>query len=520
MGFNFVSIVWLHISLTILNIVFFMYTWELRKMPGSRYFLTVLCAGTYWLICQAFEICAINLETKLFLANIQYIAPIISVGCFSMIAIETTAQINKKTSNAAFSIFIGISVLFQIMVFFFPGLVRQNEHLVFNGLYYTMVKTYGPLFWIMAAYDYLVIVLSLTLLISSLYEKSEVIKKQSKLIIAAVSVPLLANVIQISGNSPLNMDLSPMAFGAASIIVIFGIAKFNLFKIIPVTRSLVIKLMKTGMVVFDTKGNLLDINPAALKLLSIPVLPGVGATINEVFINTPELIRFFDSRREQSSELAFDRNGVSYYCEATLTAIKNTSGREIAWLFQLYDITERKLAEDIIEQAAYHDPLTGLPNRQYFRLMLAQEITLAKMRGKKLSVAFLDLDSFKSINDSYGHEYGDTLLKAVTRRLGGMLREADLIARLGGDEFAIIIPGTSEEDEIAEVGERLLSVFNDEFDLFDLKVLMRASIGFSVFPDDGDSNEVLLRKADKAMYDVKKTGKNNFRTYKEKKEAV
>jgi diguanylate cyclase (GGDEF)-like protein/PAS domain S-box-containing protein len=352
-------------------------------------------------------------------------------------------------------------------------------------------------------------------LIYSIHDKPELIKKQILLVIGAVCVPLIANVIQLMGKSPFNMDLSPIAFGVCAMIIAYGISKFNLFKIIPVARSLVIKLMKAGVAVFDEKGNLLDINPAALRLLSLPEAPAVGTNIEEVFSNAPQLIRFFDSRRELSSELSFERNGVSYYCEASLTAIKNPSGKEIAWLFQLYDITERKLAEDIIEQAAYHDPLTGLPNRQYFQLMLSQEITLARMRGKKLAVAFLDLDNFKAINDGYGHEYGDALLKAVTKRLGGVLREADLIARLGGDEFAIIVPGVNEKTEIAAVGERLLGVFKDEFDLSDFKVSMRASIGFSFFPEDGDSNEALLSKADKAMYEVKKAGKNNYRTYKE-----
>lgn len=513
MDFLFVHIAWVHVLLIILNTAFFIYAWEIRKEQGPRYFLAVLITGSYWLLCQAFEFCALDLETKLFWANIQYIAPTLIVAFFSMYAMETTENGGKKTKRLICILLIAVPVFFEIMVMTFPNLVGYDARLVYNGMFTTLSKKYGPLFWTMAIYNYLLLLISLLRLLFSQRDKPSTMRKQMLLVTAAASVTILANIIRLTGNSPYNIDLSPMAFSIAAMIITFGVVRFNLFKIIPIARSLVIMRMKAGMAVFDGKGNLLDLNPALIKLMGIESIPEAGTKIETVFAGAPELIRIFESRREQTSELSIERKGICYYYETSLMAIRSSGGKEIAWLFQLYDITERKLAEDIIEQAAYHDVLTGLPNRQYFQLMLSQEITLAKMRDGKLAVAFVDLDNFKHINDNYGHECGDLMLKAVTKRLSGVLREADMIARLGGDEFAIIIPGVKSDEEIEAIGKRLLSVFEENFNLVEYMVPMHASIGFSIYPEDGDSNEILLRKADKAMYQVKKAGKNNYRSY-------
>jgi len=515
MDYIFVPLLFLHLITLIICIAILVYTWDIKDVPGAHYFIGYVILAEIWVIFQGMEIISTRLELKLIWANIQFLPIMLIPAIFLLYVKESSRRHDKKARPAVDILLIGVALVFSILVWVFPELLRYNVRLVDTGYFQVIAKDYGILFWIMVAYNYALTLIAVLILFKSMHEKTEVLRKQIKITLLAVVFPVIANILQITKLNPFPIDITPFSFCFTAILLSYGIVRYKLFKLVPIARAMVIRVMKSGMVVFDNKGNLLDMNPAAKQLLALGEMPLAGEKIEDVFAKAPQLISLFNSRRDQVSELGFERNGVNYFYETSLTAIKNSGGNEIGWLFQLYDITERKLAEDIIEQAAFHDVLTGLPNRQYFRIMLSQELALAKMRNMQLAIAFVDVDNFKTINDSYGHEYGDTVLRGVTKRLREALREGDIIARLGGDEFAIILPSIDTKNDITAVGERLLAAFESELDLISYKISVHVSIGFSLFPDDGDSYETLLRKADKAMYDVKNSGKNNYGVYKD-----
>jgi len=168
-----------------------------------------------------------------------------------------------------------------------------------------------------------------------------------------------------------------------------------------------------------------------------------------------------------------------------------------------------------LEHLAQHDFLTKLPNRMLLIDRLKQSIKHAKRTKKKINVLFLDLDRFKEINDTYGHEVGDTLLKNVANRLNSCIREEDTIARLGGDEFTIILNSTDEIQTIA-VANKIIDIMHDSITIDDIELHSTFSIGISTFPDDGNSPDILLRNADTAMYEAKDSGKNTYRFYNSK----
>jgi diguanylate cyclase (GGDEF)-like protein len=172
-----------------------------------------------------------------------------------------------------------------------------------------------------------------------------------------------------------------------------------------------------------------------------------------------------------------------------------------------------------IEHLAYHDGLTGLPNRSLFSKLLGQAISLARRNDRRLAVLFLDLDRFKSINDTLGHDAGDQLLQEVARRLRGCLRESDTVARLGGDEFVVLLPEMRSEKEVGIVAQKLLSATAHPFLLAGLEFRVTASIGVSAYPQDGLDEETLTKHADIAMYQAKEDGKNTFRCYSEELNA-
>lgn len=183
-------------------------------------------------------------------------------------------------------------------------------------------------------------------------------------------------------------------------------------------------------------------------------------------------------------------------------------------------VVEEQLAHaERVEYLAYHDGLTGLPNRSLFSKLLSQSIQQAQRYERKLAVLFLDLDRFKQINDTLGHDAGDDLLKEVAKRLRESLRESDTVARLGGDEFVVLVPELEDEKYCATVAQKILSNVAHPFILVGQEFRVTASIGIGVFPQDGLDEQTLKKNADVAMYKAKQEGKNNYQFYSEELNA-
>ena len=178
-----------------------------------------------------------------------------------------------------------------------------------------------------------------------------------------------------------------------------------------------------------------------------------------------------------------------------------------------FDITERRQAEEQVHALAYHDVLTGLPNRLLFGDRLQVATAQAHRGGGRLAVLFLDLDRFKVINDSLGHGVGDRVLQGVAERLQGCVREGDTVARLGGDEFTVILPGIRRAVDAVRAAEKVREALRQPFRLDGCDLFVTASVGVSVYPEDGTDAETLLRNADSAMYRAKEQGRDNCQVY-------
>lgn len=177
-------------------------------------------------------------------------------------------------------------------------------------------------------------------------------------------------------------------------------------------------------------------------------------------------------------------------------------------------IVEEHIAHrERVEHMAYHDPLTGLPNRRLFSELLSPSIVLAQRNGRRLAVLFLDLDGFKHVNDTLGHGAGDQMLQEVAARLEGCLRESDTVARVGGDEFVALLPELEDEKYVATVARKIIAAIGGAFVIRSREFHVTASVGISLYPEDGTDEEALMKCADAAMYQVKGGGKNGFQFY-------
>ncbi len=275
----------------------------------------------------------------------------------------------------------------------------------------------------------------------------------------------------------------------------------------------VVEQTADGVMITDREGVILYVNRAFEAM--------TGYRREECLGNKPRLVRsgFHDSafyRRLWDTILAGKpfrdvfvnrrKDGSLYYEDKTISPMMDARGRITHFVSTGRDITERIQVQERLHRLAYHDPLTGLPNRALFRERLEHALALARRRGNGVAVLFLDLDRFKNVNDTLGHACGDRVLALVAERLRGALRGGDTLARLGGDEFAVLIEGDTSREALSRIGRKLQGLFDPPFFACGHEFHLGLSLGVARYPEDGDDVEGLLKYADMAMYHAKKLG--------------
>lgn len=282
----------------------------------------------------------------------------------------------------------------------------------------------------------------------------------------------------------------------------------------------VIECSLEGIMITDLNSIIVSVNPAFTKL--------TGYTPADVLGKTPAVLSsgrhdqaFYDEMwqqlREQGSwqgEMWNRRKSGEIFPELlTITAITNYLGEVTHYAAMFNDISELKENEERIRQLAYYDVLTGLPNRRLLEDRLHMAMAHARRQHKQMAVLFIDLDRFKRINDSLGHEVGDQLLINVARRLADVVREDDTVARMGGDEFIAVLSDIDSPSHAAQIARRMIERLQESLDILGHELVVTSSIGISIYPDDGDDADLLLKNADIAMYRAKGIGRNTYQLY-------
>jgi len=286
-------------------------------------------------------------------------------------------------------------------------------------------------------------------------------------------------------------------------------------------ESVTLSAAPDGVLWVDNTGRILMANPATETLTGYPAAELVGQNV-DLFLPAHLRARHAESMRgyfltphPRAMGLMdlklLRRDGQLLPVDISLGHWEDEgAGHAIAYI---RDLTERKKFEESLRHQATHDELTGLPNRWLFRLQLNQALARAGRSGLHVAVMFIDLDYFKTVNDSFGHATGDALLVQVGTRIRSVLREKDTLARLGGDEFAILITDLAELDEVVSVAAKVLTSLQAPYRLQDQDVYSGGSLGLAFYPDDAQDSETLLRFADMAMYQAKQAGRGAYAFY-------
>lgn len=209
------------------------------------------------------------------------------------------------------------------------------------------------------------------------------------------------------------------------------------------------------------------------------------------------------------------RNGEVYWSIASISPLHNEHGEITHFIANVEDINDRKNAEATIERLAYYDPLTDLPNRRMLQDRLDLALRRSRRQASGAALLYLDLDSFKHINDSLGHPAGDKLLREMASRFTKTLRDDDVVCRLGGDEFAVVLHDIRHDQDVVPIAQKLLDVAAEPLQLEGREVVVTSSVGIALFPKDGTDSKVLGKHADIALYHAKEEGKNTFRFFSE-----
>lgn len=256
---------------------------------------------------------------------------------------------------------------------------------------------------------------------------------------------------------------------------------------------------------------------SAQRLASAPALE----TVLDEAVDAGRIVRIGDEHEDPKAayRLRRTRLGVPFemgWADGRHLRMCEHATHEDGVICMLTDITDLKLAHDRVAHLASHDALTGLPGRRRFQRSMEQCLHRAQRQGNKLAVLFIDVDRFKWVNDTYGHQAGDRVLRELGRRLRASLRDHDLVARLGGDEFVAIVEGVTGSAQAATSVQRTLAALCEPMRIEADEVRASASIGIAMFPDDGEDAAVLLKKADDACYHAKANGRANFQFFTER----
>ncbi len=275
-----------------------------------------------------------------------------------------------------------------------------------------------------------------------------------------------------------------------------------------------------GITVTDTRGTILSVNPA------FQVITGYSA--QEVLGQTPRILKsgrhdlsFYRDMWAVVTEAGHWRgeiwnrrkNGEVYPEWLTISAVRNESGQITHYVGVFSDISNIKQAQEQIDFLAHHDALTQMPNRTLFRDRLSHALSHATRDQRELAVLFIDLDRFKTVNDSLGHPLGDSLLQEVGARIRRTIRAGDTLARLSADEFVLLLEEHASAREAATVARKLLKALASPVNIADQELVITASIGISLHPNDGNNADTLIHHADRAMFEAKQQGRNNYQFF-------
>ena len=506
-----------------------------RSAPGSHVLSLLLFAMAVW--SWGYAVSWLDLSTTATqLGMMGMYVGVVSVPVLYFIFVLRFTHQEKWLTRTHILLFAAIPVISLFLQW-----TNQYHHLIYRSIEKVEINNVmmvqyvrGPWYTVNTVYSYLIILSALLALIVGMVRTSPLLRRRYYLLLVASSIPWIASLYsELNFSSTHGLDLAPVSFGISGILFAYSVVRSRIMDLIPVARSRLIENMSDGVLVVDARGRIVDINPAMLNILKGKPSSYMGRNVSEIIDSWAEMKEVIWENQDTRTELRL-RHDPSRYMDLRMTPLYDEHNRLSGRIIVSRDITDRKqvekdlvlandhlhtqlieigLLQDQLREQAIRDPLTNLFNRRYLDETLERELSRAEREKYPLCIVMMDLDHFKTVNDVYGHEAGDVVLKSLAEKVMEQCRHGDFACRYGGEEFVLVMPNICIESTSRRARElhQNIEEMNITYGRFNLSVT--TSMGIACYPAHGTTKEELLRAADKALYRSKHSGRNCVSVY-------
>lgn len=482
--------------------------WRRRAMPEAIPLVVLLAAVAEWNLAYGLEIAADGLAAKLFWAKVQYIGIVSApLAVFAFAAAYTGRRRWLAWRRLlALSSVPGVTLALAVTQELHDLLWSSVES---SGAGRPLVLEHGPAFYPGWIWAYILLCAASVHLVAAGVSARRYFRRQAIAVSVAVATPWAANLAYVLGLAPHGFDITTVAFAVTALALSLACMRWDLLDVAPIARDALVEHMRDGMMVLDDHGRVLDCNRAMQAVFTCRAEEAIGLDVEDVLPPAVAAVcRAADGTVTDEGATVVTVNGLrdSRAYEAQIIRLPSHGARS-ARLLLLHDVTAREALAAHLTDQALTDDLTKVGNRRSFIEQTRQALIAASRGYESVAVLFIDLDDFKSINDTYGHDCGDAILIAVARRIEESIRPQDTVARLGGDEFAVLLRQTGDEVAATDVRERIDGALRRSVRVGAQTHLLSASVGVYVARRDGETPESLLRQADRDMYVIKRSAR-------------
>jgi len=490
------------------------YAWRARRtVQGALYLAGLSSAMAVYAFGYAFELASAELSGMLWWSRFQY-AGIAFIPALWLLFVADYSEKNRFLTRSVRTALFALSSLTALLHWTQPlhRLFYVDPHVDATGLFPLLAFGRGPWYWVHQAYVNLVLLISVLLLAASARRPSPIQRRRARIMLAGSTLPWVFYLAYLLGLGPRGLDLTPFGLILAGPVFAWGVFRMRILDLAPIARESIFDGMRDGVIVLDRFGRLVDLNPAAVRIFPGLSREAAGQDLAAVLPKQPPLLDLLKAGAPPEVEIRVDEGQGERFFQVRRSPVLR-GRRLIGHSIILSDITTQHVLREKLRLQASVDDLTGAFNRRHFTEEGRRELARSKRHGRAFSLMIFDLDHFKRINDTFGHETGDRVLAKTAETVRKELRMSDLLGRHGGEEFAVILPETPPRQACA-VADRLREALSRiEFAMnSDKPSGIAASFGVSgadIVIDE--SLEDFVRAADRAMYEAKAAGRNCVR---------
>ncbi|MCX6021798.1 MAG: diguanylate cyclase [Chloroflexi bacterium] len=478
-----------------------------RAAPGARSYAVLMVAIAYWTAAVAGQLLSSDFAGRALWLKLQYPGVVLAAPAALVFILSFSGRANWITRRQL--AFLAVEPLITLL------LIATNDA---HGLFWSFITpddtTFPGLLPIPGAWGRLrlpyIFLMQLAggMIILEMFSRSSPRYRRQAMVFGLGGVfPWISGVMTYGGINPFGtLNLAPFGFTLAGLFWGWGLFRWGLFDIVPVARYLVIEGMRDIVLVLDAKDRIVDLNPAAQRFLGVSAADAIGQAAATALPAWSGPLRGNDGAVSGALLHLGGGDAEERTLELLISPLDDGLGGQLGRLVVAYDVTQRVRAEAALERLALNDALTGLPNRTLLARRLSETLGKAGAAAAPCALLMMDLDGFKEVNDTFGHQVGDGLLRHVGQRLQAAALAGETPARLGGDEFAVLLPNVEGTEAATQAAQRMLAALEAPFLVEDMPLTVGASIGIALYPQHGDDANGLLRSADVAMYAAKRAG--------------